>query len=550
MAGGGVFFLDEAYQLASGNSFGGAAVLDFLLAEIEEQVGKIVFILAGYSKEMEKFLERNPGFSSRIPHRLNFPDYMDKELLIMLGHLVESKYSGRAKIEDGLNGLYARILIQRLGRGRGAEGYGNARALENLWARITERQANRLHQERISGANPDDFLFTKEDLIGPEPLGAFQQSTAWKELQSLIGLHDVKQSVMALVNCIRLNYQRELYEKPPVEVSLNRIFLGSPGTGKTTVGKLYALILADLGLLSKREGKNSAPFSTVSISCSKLDYVDNSLLGLTARTNSKLTPIPVVFKNPADFVGSALGESEKNTKEILKATEGKVLIIDEAYMLYPGCKGGGHVDPYKAAVIDTIVSDIQSTPGEDRCVLLLGYKDQMEEMLENSNPGLARRFPMNHAFHFEDFNDEELRAILDLKLKKQGLEATEKAKAVAIELLSRARDRPNFGNAGEVENLISHAKESQQKRSLSTDSTSCGPDIVFLPQDFDENFDRARNSAVSCRRIFADIVGCENLINRLEGYQRTAASMRARKRDPREQIPLNFIFKGPPGKLL
>ncbi|KAI9769554.1 MAG: hypothetical protein M1840_004032 [Geoglossum simile] len=508
VAGGGVFFLDEAYQLSSGNSFGGAAVLDFLLAEIEEMVGKIVFILAGYSKEMEKFLESNPGFNSRIPHRLNFPDYMDKELLIMLGHLVESRYSGRAKIEDGLNGLYARILIQRLGRGRGAEGYGNARALENLWARITERQANRLHQERITGTSPDDFLFTKEDLIGPEPLGAFQQSMAWKELQSLIGLHAVKQSVMALVNRMRLNYQRELNEKPPVEVSLNRIFLGSPGTGKTTVGKLYALILADLGLLSKSE---------------------------------------VVLKNPADFIGSALGETEKNTKEILKATEGKVLIIDEAYMLYPGCKGGGHADPYKAAVIDTIVSDIQSIPGEDRCVLLLGYKDQMEEMLENSNPGLARRFPMNHAFHFEDFNDEELRAILDLKLKKQGLEATEEAKAVAIELLSRARDRPNFGNAGEVENLISHAKESEQKRSLSNDSTSRGPDIIFLPQDFDEHFDRARNSAVSCRRIFADIVGCENLIKKLEGYQRIAVIMRARKRDPRDQIPLNFIFKGPPG---
>jgi hypothetical protein len=54
-AGGGVFFLDEAYQLASGNSYNGKAVLDFLLAEIEERRGKIVFILAGYRKEMEKF---------------------------------------------------------------------------------------------------------------------------------------------------------------------------------------------------------------------------------------------------------------------------------------------------------------------------------------------------------------------------------------------------------------------------------------------------------------------------------------------------------------
>lgn len=106
-----------------------------------------------------------------------------------------------------------------------------------------------------------------------------------------------------------------------------------------------------------------------------------------ASNNPRLTLTTVVFRNPADFVGSVLGESEKNTKEILKATEGKVLIIDEAYMLYPGGKGGGNTaDPYKTAVIDTIVAEVQSTPGEDRCVLLLGYKDQMAEMLENSNP--------------------------------------------------------------------------------------------------------------------------------------------------------------------
>ena len=228
-----------------------------------------------------------------------------------------------------------------------------------------------------------------------------------------------------------------------------------------------------------------------------------------------------------------------------------MLIIDEAYMLYPGGKGGGYTaDPYKTAVIDTIVAEVQSTPGEDRCVLLLGYKDQMEEMLENSNPGLARRFPMRYAFHFEDFKDEELRAILDMKLKNQGLEATDEAKAVAIDLLSRARDRPHFGNAGEVENLISHAKESEQKRSLSMDSASRGPDIVFLPQDFDENFDRAKHSATSCQKLFADVVGCGRLIKKLESYQRIVASMRSRNKDPREQIPFNFIFKGPPGKLL
>lgn len=70
----------------------------------------------------------------------------------------------------------------------------------------------------------------------------------------MIGLETVKNAVKVLINRIQLNYQRELQEKPPIEVSLNRVFLGNPGTGKTSVGKLYASILADMGLLSKGEG--------------------------------------------------------------------------------------------------------------------------------------------------------------------------------------------------------------------------------------------------------------------------------------------------------
>lgn len=255
-AGGGIFFLDEAYQLASGNSYNGKAVLDYLLAEIEEKRGKVVFILAGYRKEMEKFFEHNPGFDSRMPHQIIFADYSDKELQTMLVRMIETKYNGRARVENGPKGLYARILIARLGRRRGTEGYGNARALENVWSTVTERQASRIRQQRTMGKQPDDLLFTKEDLIGPEPSQAVQESKAWKELNSLIGLKAVKDAVKILLDRIRLNYARELEEKAPLEVSLNRVFLGSPGTGKTTVAKLYGEILADLSLLSKGEGQS------------------------------------------------------------------------------------------------------------------------------------------------------------------------------------------------------------------------------------------------------------------------------------------------------
>ena len=205
-------------------------------------------------------------------------------------------------------------------------------------------------------------------------------------------------------------------------------------------------------------------------------------------------------------------------------------------------------DPYKTSIVDTIVAEVQSTPGEDRCVLLLGYEEQMKDMFRNTNPGLSRRFPLADAFHFEDFDDHQLRKILEFKLNKQGLDATDQAKEVAINVLSKARRRLHFGNAGEVENMISQAKSAHQLRQSSLPTAERSIDIVFQPKDFDADFDREKGAATNLKELFKDIVGSESVVKKFEGYIRTIEAMRARGRDPEEHIPFNFIFKGPPGE--
>ncbi|KAL8866744.1 MAG: hypothetical protein Q9198_008775, partial [Flavoplaca austrocitrina] len=113
-AGGGALFLDEAYQLAQAHTPGGRQVLDFLLAEMENNVGKIVFIVAGYRREMESFFEHNPGLPSRIPYSLKFDDYKDFELLWFLQQQIQKKWKGAMKIDGGQNGLYMRVAIRRV----------------------------------------------------------------------------------------------------------------------------------------------------------------------------------------------------------------------------------------------------------------------------------------------------------------------------------------------------------------------------------------------------------------------------------------------------
>ncbi len=190
------------------------------------------------------------------------------------------------------------------------------------------------------------------------------------------------------------------------------------------------------------------------------------------------------------------------------------------------------------------MAEVQSVPGDDRCVLLLGYKDQMENMFQNVNPGLSRRFPISSGFYFEDFSDDELRKIFYTKVKQQGYQVTDQAANVAMEMLSRARNRPNFGNAGEIDIILNAAKARHQTRLSKKEAKSA---TLLEALDFDENFDRAERAETNVRKLFEGTVGCEEILSSLEGYQETVRTLKSVNMDSKENIPFNFLFRGPPG---
>src|ERR1700761_3702005 len=155
---------------------------------------------------------------------------------------------------------------------------------------------------------------------------------------------------------------------------------------------------------------------------------------------------------------------------------------------------------------------------------------------------------MENAFHFHDYDDSKLLRALEKKLRDQDLTATDRAKTVAIEVLARLRNRPNFGNIGEVENLLSQAKIRFQNRQISVPEPQRAVDAPFEPQDFDPDCRRNENAAENVVALFQDVVGSDAIVEKLRGWVKMANNLKRAGKDPRTIIPTNFIFKGPPGE--
>ncbi|KAJ4309602.1 hypothetical protein N0V84_011415 [Fusarium piperis] len=511
----GVVFIDEAYQLTASHVPGGRQILDVIHTHMENSIGGLVVIFAGYTKDMQSFGEHNSGLESRIPYRLEFEDFSSDELYTILKRKINQKWDGKMKIEAHQDdkedeSRYLRIVSNRLSRGRGNRGFGNARSVENQLDRTAARQARRLAAMHVPEEEKDYLLFTKEDLIGPSPMDVRFNSKAWDELQSLVGLQAFKKHIEVLIGRSESNFQREIMGYQPIADGLNGVFVGRPGTGKTTVAKLYGQIMADLGMLSHGE---------------------------------------VVIKNPSDFVGEALGSSEAKTRTLLASTIGKVLIIDEAYGLCSGSTNSSNSqDSYRAAVIDTIVAEVQGSAGEDRCILLVGYERQMKELFRKANPGLGRRFNHENPFRFGNFTLGQLMEILALKMKQQQVHADEDTLEVARSVLERGLRHPKFANAAAVELCLQEAKQRCQARLQSTPLEKRDYSGKLIAEDFDPDCSLKADGYTSCKALLDGCVS-QKVISQIENFQQQVLMAKLSGQTSFEDmVPTNFIFKGWPGK--
>lgn len=355
---GGVLFIDEAYSLKregqTGNDYGQVAV-DTLVSLMtgKEYGGKFAVVLAGYPEEMRQFLDSNTGLKSRFPrsNHIHLDNYSTEELLMIAEKFAQD--NDYLLTPDARKELEHRIDMERVD-----DTFGNARTVQTLVLDAIFRKGSKKQSERsvldFTVLDRDDFATNTEQ----------DEKKAEELLESLVGLDHVKDEVEKLVSFVKIQKLRLQSGLPILPIQLHSVFTGNPGTGKTTVAKVFSRALKEIG------------------------YLKRGHLIVTSR---------------ADFVAGYVGQTAAKTKKKIREALGGVLFIDEAYSLLSKSPGD-----FGKEAIDTLVDEM-TKHNENLVVILAGYPNEMKQLLE-SNPGLQSRF--KKFFHFHDYKVEELIEIM------------------------------------------------------------------------------------------------------------------------------------------
>lgn len=431
---GGVLFIDEAYSLRregqTGNDYG-QAVIDTLVSSMTNKDfgNKFAVILAGYPEEMRQFLWANPGLRSRFPeqNQIILPDFKTGELIkIAEATALDNDYFFT---EQALVTFKDMIEQERVD-----ESFGNARTVRDLVLKTIFNKG-----AKNSGKAEEDWLehmkITSDDLITEDT----DEHKPMEELDKLIGLTQVKQEVKKLSSFVRIQQKRIKEGFTAVPVQLHAVFSGNPGTGKTTVAKIYSRILNECGLLKRGH---------------------------------------LVIASRSDLVAGYVGQTAMKTRQKVKEALGGVLFIDEAYSLYRGDKDFGK------EAIDTLVDEM-TKHNENLVVIMAGYHKEMETFI-GSNPGLQSRF--KKYFSFTDYDPEELVEITRYQTEVYQYKIEKKAFSYLYE---QYNSFSISGNARFVTNLIDEAIQFQGWRLMEEDLETSEQMLQLLKK---EDLEKAWNA--------------------------------------------------------
>jgi SpoVK/Ycf46/Vps4 family AAA+-type ATPase len=272
-----------------------------------------------------------------------------------------------------------------------------------------------------TGAGADDLPRSTGAKTPAEPVtvpGNMEELDGLAELNRLIGLGAVKQQVRSQINLVRNARQREAAGLPAPPMSRHLVFSGPPGTGKTTVARLYGRLLAALGALATGE---------------------------------------VIEVGRSDLVGQYLGATALKTRAVVESALGGVLFIDEAYTL---SRTFGANSDLGVEAIDELVR-LMENHRDDLVVIVAGYTDEITEFLD-INPGLRSRF--SRTIEFPAYDADELVQIIQLHAQTHHYRWSDDALTEITQRFQTEQDTGTLGNARDARTLFERAVEHQAAR--------------------------------------------------------------------------------------
>jgi SpoVK/Ycf46/Vps4 family AAA+-type ATPase len=279
---------------------------------------------------------------------------------------------------------------------------------------FTKRKLSEIKKEDI-----EDIGVMKDEKMLPLPIDQELLKEAQEELDKLTGLETIKQEITEVVKLTK--YYKEMGRDVLKVFSMHSVFMGNPGTGKTTVARIMGKFYKALGLLERGH---------------------------------------LIDADGSDLVAGYLGQTALKTKEMIKKAQGGILFIDEAYSLTDGKN-----NEFGKKAVATLIKQMEDNR-KDFGVIVAGYTQNMKRFLE-SNPGLDSRF--DRKFHFQDFTEEELYEIALRMLEDKSLKPDKKAAEHIRKYLSSLyanRDK-FFGNARAVRKMVEKAYRNQELRMAS-----------------------------------------------------------------------------------
>jgi SpoVK/Ycf46/Vps4 family AAA+-type ATPase len=435
---GGLLFVDEAYTLAaeaggSAADFGREAI-DTLVKLMEDHRDEVVVVAAGYSHEMRRFLQTNPGLASRFTRTVEFENYTSDELVTIVEHFCRThQYTLEYGTHAAIEGYFG-----RLHRG---ENFGNARSARKVFEEMVDRQAQRLAM--APNISPQELTRLLPEDLGPDATpgvsaggGASTNdlSALLEQLNSMVGLESVKREVTDVVNLLATAKRRREAGLPVPPMTRHLIFSGAPGTGKTTVARLFGQLLAALGVLSSGQ---------------------------------------LVEVSRGDLVAEYIGQTAKRTTEAFDRARGGVLFIDEAYTLNRGGNDFGR------EAIDTLVK-LMEDHRDEVVVIAAGYTAEMAGFLA-ANPGLASRFPIR--VEFDNYSPDDLVTIVRQQAEAAGCACSPQAQAALHRHFVKVERGRDFGNGRYARQILDSMITRQAGRIAAMSAPTTDDLTLLFPED-------------------------------------------------------------------